>query len=39
VGGLISSTLLDFLVTPLIFFNFAKKAALGALERNAAAAQ
>jgi CzcA family heavy metal efflux pump len=39
VGGLISSTLLDFLVTPSIFFNFAKKAALRALERNAAAAQ
>ncbi len=39
VGGLVSSTLLDFLVTPLIFFNFAKKAALRALERNAAAAQ
>jgi len=39
VGGLISSTLLDFLVTPLIFLNFAKKAALGALERHAAAAQ
>jgi Cu/Ag efflux pump CusA len=39
VGGLVSSTLLDFLVTPLIFFGFAKKAALRALERNAAAAQ
>ncbi len=39
VGGLVSSTLLDFLVTPVIFFNFAKKAALRALERNAAAAQ
>lgn len=38
VGGLVSSTLLDFLVTPLIFFNFAKKAAMRALERNAAAA-
>lgn len=39
VGGLISSTLLDFLVTPLIFFNFARRPALKALERNAAAAQ
>ena len=39
VGGLISSTLLDFLVTPLIFFNFAKKATLRALARNAAAAR
>jgi len=39
VGGLVSSTLLDFLVTPLIFFNFAKKAALRSLERNSAAAQ
>jgi len=39
VGGLVSSTLLDFLVTPVIFFHFAKKAARRALERNAAAAQ
>jgi len=39
VGGLVSSTLLDFLVTPLIFFHFAKKAALQALARNASAAQ
>lgn len=39
VGGLISSTLLDFLITPLIFFNFAKRAALKAIERNAAASQ
>jgi len=39
VGGLVSSTLLDFIVTPLIFFHFAKKAALHALERNASAAQ
>lgn len=39
VGGLISSTLLDFLITPLVFFHFAKAAALHALERNAAAAQ
>ncbi len=37
VGGLVSSTLLDFLVTPLIFFHFAKKSALQALARNAAA--
>jgi Cu/Ag efflux pump CusA len=39
VGGLVSSTLLDFLVTPLIFFTFAKRAAHNALARNAAAAQ
>jgi CzcA family heavy metal efflux pump len=39
VGGLISSTLLDFFVTPLVFFTFAKNAALRALDRNAAAAQ
>lgn len=39
VGGLLSSTLLDFLITPLIFFNFAKKAALQSLARKASAAQ
>ena len=39
VGGLVSSTLLDFLITPLIFFRFAKAAATRAIERNAAAAQ
>ena len=39
VGGLISSTLLDFLVTPLIFFHFARNAALKALARNAPASQ
>lgn len=39
VGGLVSSTFLDFLITPLIFFYFAKNAALRALERRAAAAQ
>jgi CzcA family heavy metal efflux pump len=39
VGGLISSTLLDFLVTPLIFFKFAKSAALCAVTRHAAASQ
>jgi len=38
VGGLISSTLLDFLVTPTVFYHFARKAALGALARGAAAA-
>ena len=37
VGGLVSSTLLDFLVTPLVFFHFGKKAAAKALERGAAA--
>ena len=39
VGGLISSTLLDFLITPLIFFKFAKSAALSAIKRQAAASQ
>lgn len=38
VGGLISSTLLDFLITPLIFFNFARKAAEQAIARGASAA-
>ena len=38
VGGLVSSTLLDFLITPLIFYTFGKKAAQTALERHAAAA-
>ncbi|MET0261504.1 MAG: efflux RND transporter permease subunit, partial [Rariglobus sp.] len=38
VGGLISSTLLDFLVTPAIFYRFGRKAAERALERGAAAA-
>jgi len=37
VGGLLSSTLLDFLITPLIFFHFAQSAAQQAVERNAAA--
>jgi Cu(I)/Ag(I) efflux system membrane protein CusA/SilA len=32
VGGLISSTLLDILVTPTVFFNFGKRAALKANE-------
>ncbi|HTO02736.1 MAG TPA: efflux RND transporter permease subunit, partial [Opitutus sp.] len=39
VGGLISSTLLEFLVRPLVFFNFSRKAAQQALDRGAAAAQ
>ncbi|MCX6936942.1 MAG: efflux RND transporter permease subunit [Verrucomicrobia bacterium] len=39
VGGLFSSTLLDFLITPLIFYTFGRKAAEQALARNAAAAQ
>ena len=39
VGGLISSTALDFLITPLVFFKFAKKAASRALERHASASQ
>jgi len=39
VGGLLSSTLLDFLVTPALFHRFGQKAAERALQRNAAAAQ
>ncbi|CAM2962500.1 efflux RND transporter permease subunit [Rariglobus hedericola] len=39
VGGLVSSTLLDFLVTPLVFFTFGRKAAEHALQRGASAAQ
>lgn len=38
VGGLVSSTLLDFLITPLVFYTFGRKAAQQALARNAAAA-
>ncbi len=38
VGGLISSTLLDFAVTPAVFRLFGKKAALRAVELNAPAA-
>jgi Cu/Ag efflux pump CusA len=39
VGGLISSTLLEFLVRPLIFFHFGAKAAAQSIERDAAATQ
>jgi CzcA family heavy metal efflux pump len=38
VGGLISSTLLEFVLRPVVFFTFSRKAAAQALERNAAAA-
>ncbi len=38
VGGLVSSTLLDFAVTPAVFRLFGKKAALKALALNAPAA-
>lgn len=38
VGGLVSSTLLDFLVTPLVFFAVGRRAAARALGQNAAAA-
>ncbi len=37
VGGLVSSTLLDFAVTPAVFRLFGKKAAMKALELNAPA--
>lgn len=39
VGGLVSSTLLEFLVRPLVFFHFGHKAAAQAISRKAAAAQ
>lgn len=39
VGGLVSSTLLEFLVRPLVFFHFGRRAAEQALARDAAAAQ
>jgi CzcA family heavy metal efflux pump len=38
VGGLVSSTLLEFLVRPLVFLHFGRRAALQALEREAPAA-
>ncbi len=34
LGGLISSTLLDILVTPVIFYNFGRKAAAKALSKH-----
>jgi CzcA family heavy metal efflux pump len=37
VGGLVSSTLLEFLVRPLVFFHFGRRAALRALARDASA--
>jgi Cu/Ag efflux pump CusA len=37
VGGLVSSTLLEFLVRPLVFFHFGRNAALRALARDASA--
>lgn len=37
VGGLLSSTLLDFLVTPALFHRFGQKAAARSLARNAPA--
>ena len=39
VGGLVTSTLLDFAVTPAVFWLFGRKAARRALEAGAAAAQ
>ena len=39
VGGLVSSTLLEFLVRPLVFFHFSRRAAEQALTRQTAAAQ
>jgi len=38
VGGLVSSTLLDFLVTPLVFFAFGRRAVEHARRQGAAAA-
>jgi Cu/Ag efflux pump CusA len=37
VGGLVTSTLLDFAVTPAVFRLFGRRAALKALEQNAPA--
>ena len=39
VGGLVSSTLLEFLLRPLVFFHFGRKAAAQAIARKAAAAK
>ncbi len=39
VGGLLSSTLLEFLVRPLVFFHFGRRAAQQAIDREASAAQ
>ena len=39
VGGLVSSTLLEFLVRPLVFFHFGREAAAQAIARDAAATQ
>lgn len=39
VGGLASSTLLDLVVTPAVFWSFGRRAAQAALARDAAAAQ
>jgi CzcA family heavy metal efflux pump len=38
VGGLVSSTLLEFLIRPLVFFHFGRRSAEQALARHAAAA-
>ncbi len=39
VGGLVSSTLLDLLVTPAVFYHFGKKSALRALASDAPASR
>jgi Cu/Ag efflux pump CusA len=39
VGGLVSSTMLELLVRPLVFYTFGRKAAAHALAQGAAAAQ
>jgi Cu/Ag efflux pump CusA len=39
VGGLVSSTLLEFLVRPLVFFQFGRKAAIASIERDSAASR
>jgi CzcA family heavy metal efflux pump len=38
VGGLVSSTLLDFLITPMVFYTFGRKAAEKAIAQGAGAA-
>jgi Cu/Ag efflux pump CusA len=39
VGGLVSSTLLEFVLRPLVFLHFSRKAALGSIERDSPASR